>query len=100
VINYPDHIQPLWQRDRGASTCVRCHGSGAALDLSGTVGRHRPPGQLRPAAARPPLLDASGRVQTRLEEGVPVIVRGPALVDNGASQQALAWRARAGWWRS
>lgn len=25
IINYEDHIQPLWERDRGASTCVSCH---------------------------------------------------------------------------
>jgi len=25
VINYVDHIQPLWERDRGANTCVSCH---------------------------------------------------------------------------
>jgi hypothetical protein len=94
VINYPDHIQPLWQRDRGASTCVRCHGSGAALDLSATVagtGRLASYDQL---LRGPALLDASGRVQTRLEEGVPVIVRGPALVDNGASQGEALGLAR------
>lgn len=25
VINYPDHIQPLWTKDRGANTCTTCH---------------------------------------------------------------------------
>ena len=23
IINYPDHIQPIWTRDRGANTCTR-----------------------------------------------------------------------------
>jgi hypothetical protein len=26
VINYEQHIHPLWSRDRGADTCTRCHG--------------------------------------------------------------------------
>jgi hypothetical protein len=25
VINYPTHVQPLWDKDRGANTCVNCH---------------------------------------------------------------------------
>ena len=36
IVNYPDHIQPLWSRDRGANTCTSCHNSAAKLDLSGT----------------------------------------------------------------
>lgn len=27
VINYEDHIHPLWSRDRGANTCTTCHGT-------------------------------------------------------------------------
>jgi len=31
IINYPTNIQPLWDKDRGANTCVKCHtGSTAA----------------------------------------------------------------------
>ncbi len=25
VINYPDHIQPLWTKNRGVNTCTTCH---------------------------------------------------------------------------
>jgi hypothetical protein len=38
VINYPTHIQPLWDKDRGANTCVTCHTASTAatgyLDLA------------------------------------------------------------------
>jgi hypothetical protein len=30
VINYPTHIQPLWDKDRGANTCVTCHTASTA----------------------------------------------------------------------
>ncbi|MGC2459471.1 MAG: hypothetical protein WA446_00620 [Steroidobacteraceae bacterium] len=38
VIDYPRHIQPLWDKDRGANTCVNCHTASTAatgyLDLA------------------------------------------------------------------
>ncbi|MGH8494836.1 MAG: hypothetical protein ACREVN_01725 [Gammaproteobacteria bacterium] len=44
IINYPEHIQPLWELDRGANTCTDCHASNdlndplsAGLDLRGTI---------------------------------------------------------------
>ena len=37
LINYPQHIQPIWSRDRGANTCTGCHADSAKLDLRGTV---------------------------------------------------------------
>src|SRR5664280_2588429 len=37
IINYPDHIQPLWTRDRGANTCTNCHTDPDLLDLSATI---------------------------------------------------------------
>jgi hypothetical protein len=30
VINYHTHIQPLWDKDRGANTCVKCHTASTA----------------------------------------------------------------------
>jgi hypothetical protein len=41
IINYPQHIQPLWQLDRGANTCTNCH---AAADAGALV--QLPAGQL------------------------------------------------------
>ncbi len=43
VINYPDHIQPLWTRDRGANTCINCHTGGwLARPASSTCARPSP----------------------------------------------------------
>jgi len=52
VINYEYHIQPLWERDRGAmmvgldtgNTCVSCHAQ--SFDDMGTTSIRVPPGQL------------------------------------------------------
>jgi hypothetical protein len=33
VINYEQHIHPLWQRDRGADTCTDCHSHTDAADM-------------------------------------------------------------------
>jgi hypothetical protein len=34
VINYEQHIHPLWSRDRGANTCIACH---TPVDAAGGV---------------------------------------------------------------
>ena len=36
IVNYPEHIQPLWTRNRGSNTCTDCHSDPAKLDLSAT----------------------------------------------------------------
>jgi hypothetical protein len=41
VIHYEQHIHPLWTRDRGADSCIRCHGP---LDDNGNL--QVPMGQL------------------------------------------------------
>jgi len=41
VINYPDHIQPLWEAGRVTNSCVTCH---SATDSGG--GAQQPAGQL------------------------------------------------------
>ena len=38
----PEHIAPLWTRDRGANTCTDCHTDPAKLDLRADDRRHRP----------------------------------------------------------
>lgn len=87
VVNYPEHIQPLWTRDRAANTCTRCHGAGASLDLSATIagtGRLQSYESLLVGA---PVIDpATGLPVTRRVEGVPEVVREPALVETGASE--------------
>jgi hypothetical protein len=95
IINYPDHIQPLWTRDRGANTCTTCHNDSVRLDLrNNTAGTGRLVSYEELLVGDPVIDPVSGLPQTRLEEGVPVIVRGPALVDTSASEGEVTGLAR------
>jgi Tol biopolymer transport system component len=88
IINYPDHIQPIWTRARGpmgAHTCTNCHNDPAKLDLRATVAGTGRLVSYEELLVGDPLIDsATGRPVTRLEDGVPVVVRMAALVENGA----------------
>jgi hypothetical protein len=90
VINYPEHIQPLWTRARGtngANTCTNCHDDPAKLDLRGTVSGTGRMVSYQELMLGDPLLDAvTGLPKITLRNGVPMIERGPALVDTGASE--------------
>jgi mono/diheme cytochrome c family protein len=89
IINYPDHIAPLWTRDRGANTCINCHGDPTALDLSAGIGGSGRVNSYDRLLIGDPLIDpVTGQPVTRLEDGVPVIVREPALVEPGAGNAA------------
>ena len=95
IVNYPEHIQPLWTRNRGSNTCTDCHSDPAKLDLSAT-----PAGSGRVASYEElligdPVIDPqTGLPQVRIEEGVPVIVRQAALVDTMASEGEALGLAR------
>ncbi len=90
IINYPDHIAPIWARARsaggvaGAGTCTNCHADPAMLDLRATFGGSGRMVSYDELLIGDPRLDANGQPVTRLEDGVPVIVRLPALVENMA----------------
>ncbi|MEP7302796.1 MAG: hypothetical protein ABI699_14875, partial [Caldimonas sp.] len=90
IVNYPDHIQPLWARPRGvggADACTSCHNDPAKLDLSGTLAGSGRLSSYDELMLGDPLIDpATGLPVTRIEEGVLMIARGPALVDTGASE--------------
>jgi len=87
IINYPDHIQPLWTRDRGANTCINCHADTTKLDLRANVSGTGRVTSYEELMVGDPVIDpVTGLPQTRIEEGVNVIVRGAALVDTGASE--------------
>ncbi|MBW8832698.1 MAG: hypothetical protein JF606_25530 [Burkholderiales bacterium] len=87
IINYPEHIAPLWSRDRGANTCTTCHSDPARLDLSATMaGTGRFASYERLMIGDPVIDEDTGLPVTRLDEGVPIIVRQPALVDTMASE--------------
>jgi cytochrome c553 len=97
IINYPDHIQPIWTRSRGvsgANTCTTCHSDPAKLDLRATVAGTGRLVSYEELLVGDPLIDqATGQPVTRLEDGVPVIVRNSPLVDNMAGNALGMTRA-------
>ena len=87
IVNYPDHIQPLWTRNRGANTCTNCHSDPAKLDLNATMAGSGRLVSYDELMLGDPVIDATtGLPKTRIEEGVLVIERGAALVDTAASE--------------
>ena len=94
LINYTEHVQPIWSRDRGANTCTRCHTPAARLNLSGTLGGTGRMMSYESLLQGAPLLDASGRPVTSMREGIPVLERKTPLVENGASEGSVIGIAR------
>ncbi len=87
IINYPDHIQPLWTRNRGLATCTACHTDPDKLDLSGTTSGTGRVNSYEKLTIGNPLLDPkTGLPLTTVKDGVLVIQRGPARVDTMASE--------------
>ena len=85
LINYPQHIQPLWTRDRGANTCTRCHADTAKLDLREQIAGTGRLTSYEELLVGDPVIDpVTGQPQTRIEDGVPMLVRGAALVETRA----------------
>ena len=83
-IHYPQHVAPIWSRPRGpggAHTCTTCHADPAKLDLSATVSGTGRVTSYQELVLGDPLLDANGQPVTQLREGVPMLVRGPSLVE-------------------
>lgn len=84
IINYPDHIQPIWTRDRGANTCTACHADSTRLDLQATMSGTGRLTSYQELLLGDPLLDGNGQPVTRIRDGVPEVVRGAALVETMA----------------
>ena len=97
-IDYVNHIQPLWDKDRGPNTCTNCHrnslladpiSAGLSLEggLSGFAGHVISYNQLMRGPFKvdengiplPPVVNANGRVY---------FPRGPALVRVGSSRNS------------
>jgi hypothetical protein len=94
VINYPDHIQPLWSRDRGANTCTSCHDVSAHIDLSPTIAGDGRMVSYDRLMIGDPQLDSSGRPVITFDDGVPMVQRLPALVNTMASEGEALGLAR------
>lgn len=95
IVNYPDHIQPLWDLDRGADTCVGCHASddpadpvSVGLDLTGTLAGTGRLKSYEELMVGDPVLDPdTGLPQLRVRpNGAIEIVRTAPLVQSGDSR--------------
>jgi len=87
LINYPDHIQPLWTRNRGSNTCTNCHADTTKLDLTASIAGTGRVTSYEELMVGDPVIDpVTGLPQTQIEEGVEVVVRGAALVNTDASE--------------
>jgi len=87
IINYPEHIQPLWDRVRPGGSCSGCHTDPTTLDLTGNIAGTGRVASYERLMIGDPVIDATtGLPQFRIEDGVPVVERLPALVDTGASE--------------
>jgi hypothetical protein len=85
LINYPQHIAPIWTRDRGANTCTGCHTDPAKLDLrSTTSGTGRLTSYEELLVGDPVIDPQTGLPQIQIRDGEPEVVRGAALVENMA----------------
>jgi hypothetical protein len=95
IINYPDHIQPLWTRDRGVNTCVNCHADTAKLDLRATMAGTGRLTSYEELLVGDPVIDpATGLPVTSVQNGVPVIERGAALVESSSGAVNSAGQTR------
>ena len=94
VINYPTHIQPLWTRDRGANTCTSCHNVSDHTDLTASIGGDGRVTSYDRLMIGDPQLDAGGHPEIFFDDGVPMLVRKPALVNTAASEGEATGLAR------
>lgn len=94
VINYPQHIAPLWTRNRGANTCTNCHADPARLDLRDTPSGSGRLVSYEELTVGDPRVDVSGQPVFQIEDGVPVLQRGPALVETSSNAANSAGQAR------
>ena len=95
IINYEEHIQPLWSLDRGASTCTGCHNNNDPDDLGqfGSQGldlRAVEAGSGRFVSYEElligdPVLDSDGNPVFNLDDGEIVLERSEPYVRAGIS---------------
>ena len=97
VINYPDHIQPLWTKSRGAGgadTCTNCHADTAKLDLRASTSGTGRLVSYEELLLGDPLIGANGQPVIELRDGVPMVVRGAALVETSSGGSNSAGQTR------
>jgi hypothetical protein len=86
IINYPQHIAPIWAAARGGNTCTTCHNaSDTVLNLEATTAGTGRLVSYEELVVGDPVLEANGMPKIRFEDGAPMIVRGSALVETSSS---------------
>jgi hypothetical protein len=98
IINYPDHIQPLWDTTAGrpgGASCSSCHtAADTLLDLTNSIAGTGRMTSYESLTLGPPLLNSSGQPVLQIEDGVQVVERSPALVQTMASESEVIGLAR------
>ena len=95
IINYPQHVAPLWTLNRGANTYTGCHNDSVKLDLQSSMSGAGRMESYQDLLLGDPVIDpVTGLPVTRIEEGELMVVRGPALVDTMASEGDALGMAR------
>jgi hypothetical protein len=86
IINYAQHVAPIWTRDRGANTCTTCHNGAtdSSLDLRMTTAGTGRVTSYEGLLVGDPVFNSDGTLQIEVREGVPEVVRGVPLVDTMA----------------
>ena len=97
IINYTEHIQPLWTVARGANgsqTCVNCHNaSDVNLNLSATIAGTGRLTSYESLTTGAPVL-VNGQPVIQVTNGVAQIQTGPALIATRASDSETVGLAR------
>jgi len=91
MINYAEHIQPLWSVSRGGGvqTCVRCHNGTdftASLDLSDAFGASGRLTSYESLLIGKPQLDSAGLPIVQVNDGEVTLLRQAPLVNVGNSR--------------
>jgi hypothetical protein len=97
IINYPDHIQPIWSAARGtggANTCTNCHNAkDPLLNLTATIAGTGRMVSYENLMMGTPVIQ-NGQPVLEVLDGVQVVELGPALVYNTASESQAVGLAR------
>ncbi|MBV1880854.1 MAG: hypothetical protein KUG82_04435 [Pseudomonadales bacterium] len=101
TINYSEHIQPIWERERGvfgSDTCTFCHYSGnvrtdingsAGLDLTSTPNATGQPTSYQSLLLGTPLLNEQFPQAIQGSDGKGLILRKAPLVTAGLSRSSI-----------